>query len=63
MDCGSSTPVASAQADAFQLQVQVAVAKKANDAMKLQGAAIVALLQQAAPSPPSDRVTQLDVTA
>jgi len=63
MDCGCSTSVASAQADALRLQVQVAVAKKSNDAMKLQGAAILELLQQAAPSPPSDRPTQLDLSA
>jgi hypothetical protein len=63
MDCGCNTSVASAQAASFQIQVDVAVAKKANDAMKLQGQAIVALLQQAAPSPPSDRPTQLDVSA
>lgn len=63
MECGNSTSVASAQADSFRLQVQVAVAKKQNDALKLQGQAMVALLQQAAASPPSDRPTQLDLFA
>ncbi len=64
MDCGCSTSsVTAAQADSFRLQVQVAVAKKQLDATKLQGEAIVELLQQAAGSPPSDRATQLDLHA
>lgn len=64
MDCGSSTSsVAAAQADSFRLQVQMAVAKKQLNATKLQGEAIVELLQQAAGAPRSDRATQLDFQA
>jgi len=63
MDCGCSSSVAAAQADSFRLQVQVAVAKKQLDATKLQGQAIVELLQSAAGRPPSDRPTQVDLTA
>ncbi len=63
MDCGSNSSVSAAQQNSYQLQVQVAVAKKQNDATKIQGEAIVQLLQQAAASPPSDRETQLDVQA
>lgn len=63
MDCGCSSSVAAAQADSFRLQVQVAVAKKQLDATKLQGQAIVELLQAAAGRPPSDRPTQVDLTA
>lgn len=63
MDCGCSTSVAAAQADSFRLQVQVAVAKKQLDASRLQGQAIVELLQAAAGQPPSGRATQLDLTA
>lgn len=63
MDCGCSTSVAAAQANSFRLQVQVAVAKKQLDAAKLQGQAVVELLQSAAASsPPSDRPTQVDLT-
>jgi hypothetical protein len=63
MDCGCTSSVSAAQAESLQIKIQVAVAKKQQDAMKLQGQAIVELLQAAAGSPPSDRPTQLDVTA
>jgi hypothetical protein len=63
MDSCCATSVSAAQADSYNLQVQVAVAKKANDATKIQGEMIVQMLQSAAKSPPSDRATLLDVQA